>query len=245
MNFINIHYPNITQDIRDKCIKEFTDTIKNINDEKMLKETLEKFEKQENIQHMIFTYINESKTKGTSKTQGTSKIHDELELQKTLREEEERKKTQEERNVDSLIRQYYEQKALKGVTIEFFLKQTEKECIEKYKSLSKDQFNEKMKEMDNYFQIFKTKIAENEMFPGTSSEIEIPKIDKTKLSRFYLTLLSADKYREKRTEEMKKRKRFMKAKNASTDEIDTAGLMTENQIERFSIIKEEELIRKK
>ena len=40
------------------------------------------------------------------------------------------------------------------------------------------------------------------MFPGTSSEIEIPKIDKTKFTRFYLTLLSADKYREKRTEEM-------------------------------------------
>ena len=37
------------------------------------------------------------------------------------------------------------------------------------------------------------------MFPGTSSEIEIPKIDKTKFTRFYLTLLSADKYREKRT----------------------------------------------
>ena len=91
----------------------------------------------------------------TPKTQGTLKIHDELELQKTLRGEEERKKTQEERNVDSLIRKYYEQKALKGVSIEFFLKQTEKECIEKYKSLSKDQFNEKMNDMDDYFQIFK------------------------------------------------------------------------------------------
>ena len=36
----------------------------------------------------------------------------------------------------------------------------------------------------------------------------------------------------------------MKAKNTSTNEIDTAGLMIENQIERFSIIKKEELIRK-
>ena len=43
----------------------------------------------------------------TPKTQGTLKIHNELELQKMLRGEEERKKTQEERNVDSLIRQYY------------------------------------------------------------------------------------------------------------------------------------------
>ena len=126
INFINIHYPNITPAIRVKCIKEFTDTIKIINDEKMLKGTLEKFEKQENMQHMIFTYINESKTKGTSKTQGTSKIHDELELQKTLREEEERKKTQEERIVDILLGQYYEQNALKGVTNGIFLKQTEK-----------------------------------------------------------------------------------------------------------------------
>ena len=127
----------------------------------------------------------------------------------------------------------------------FFLKQTEKECIEKYKSLSKDQFNEKMKEMDDYFQIFKTKIVENEIFHGTSSEIEIQKINKTKFTRFYLTLLSVDKYRKERTEEMKTCKRFMKAKDASTNEIGTAGLMIENQIERFSIIKEEKLIRKK
>ena len=56
----------------------------------------------------------------TSKKQGTSKIHDELELQKMLRGEEERKKTQEERNVDSLIRQYYEQNALKGVLLGIF-----------------------------------------------------------------------------------------------------------------------------
>ena len=126
INFINTHYPNITPVIRDKCIKEFTDTIKIINDEKMLKKTFEEFEKQENLNHMIFTYIIESKTKGTSKTQGTSKIHDELELQKMLRGEEERKKTQEERNVDSLLCQYYEQNALKGVTNGIFLKQTEK-----------------------------------------------------------------------------------------------------------------------
>ena len=98
INFINIHYPNITPAIRDKCIKEFTDTIKNINDGKTLKETLDKFEKQENMQHMIFTYINESKTKGTSKT------HDELELQKTLKGEEERKKTQDERTIGNLIK---------------------------------------------------------------------------------------------------------------------------------------------
>ena len=58
---------------------------------------------------MIFTYINESKT------QRTSKIHDEL--QNTLRGEEERKKTEDERTVDILIKQYYEQQELKGVTI--------------------------------------------------------------------------------------------------------------------------------
>ena len=42
--------------------------------------------------------------------------------------------------------------------------------------------------MDDYFQIFKIKIVENEMFHGTSSEIEIPRIDKTEFTRFYLTL---------------------------------------------------------
>ena len=99
--------------------------------------------------------------------------------------------------------------------------------------------------MDDYFQIFKIKIVENEMFHGTSSEIEIPKSNKTKFTRFYLPLLSVDKYRKERTEEMKTCKRFMKAKNATTNEIDTAGLMIENQIERFTIIKEEEQIRKK
>ena len=44
---------------------------------------------------------------------------------------------------------------------------------------------------------------------------------------------------------MKKCKRFLKAKNTTTNEIDTAGLMIENQIERFTIIKEAELIRNK
>ena len=97
INFVNIHNPNIPPVIHDKCIKMFTDTIKNINDEQTLKDTLDNFETPENMQHMIFTYINESKT------QRTSKIHDELELQKTLREEEERKKTQDERTIDNLI----------------------------------------------------------------------------------------------------------------------------------------------
>ena len=46
-----------------------------------------------------------------------------------LRGEEERKKTQEERDVDSLIRQYYEQKALKGVSIEFFLNRQRKNVL--------------------------------------------------------------------------------------------------------------------
>ena len=53
--------------------------------------------------------------------------------------------------------------------------------------------------MEDYFKIFKIKIAENEMFPGTSSEIEIPKFDETKFTRFYLTLLSEDKYRKEIT----------------------------------------------
>ena len=43
-------------------------------------------------------------------------------------------------------------------------------------------------------------MAEIEMFPTTSSEIELPKINKTKFTRYYLTLLSADKYRKDRTE---------------------------------------------
>ena len=39
------------------------------------------------------------------------------------------------------------------------------------------------------------------MFPTTSSEIEMPKVDKTNFTRYYFTLLSADKYRKDRTEE--------------------------------------------
>ena len=54
--------------------------------------------------------------------------------------------------------------------------------------------------MESYFQIFKIRIAEIEMYANTSSEIEIPKINKTKFTRYYLTLLSADKYRKDRTE---------------------------------------------
>ena len=120
----------------DLYLNEFINKVKKVNIQEKQKDQL---------LSLYNSFKTEIKKKGTSKTQGTSKIHDELELQKTLREEEERKKTQEERNVDTLIRNYYEKKASKGVTIEFFLKQTEKECIEKYKSLSKDQFNEKMK----------------------------------------------------------------------------------------------------
>ena len=43
---------------------------------------------------------------------------------------------------------------------------------------------------------------------------------------------------------MIQRKRFMSAKNATPNEINTAGLMIENQIQRFSIMKKEDEIRK-
>ena len=89
--------------------------------------------------------------------------------------------------------------------------------------------------MKNYFQIFNIRIA----------EIELPKINKTKFTRYHLSILSLHNYRKERTEEMIKCKRFMEAKNASTNEIDTAGLMIGTQIERFSIIKEEEILRKR
>ena len=98
--------------------------------------------------------------------------------------------------------------------------------------------------MENYFKLFKLKIFEIEYYPSTSTEIELPKVNKPKFTRYHLSLLSLDNYGKERTEEMIKCKRFMTAKNATPNEINTAGLMIENQIEIFSIIKKEELIRK-
>ena len=43
---------------------------------------------------------------------------------------------------------------------------------------------------------------------------------------------------------MIKCKRFMVAKNATLNEINTADLMINNQVERFRIMKKEEQIRK-
>ena len=72
------------------------------------------------------------------------------------------------------------------------------------------------------------------MYANTSSEIEIPKINKTKFTRYYLTLLSADKYRKDITK-MIKCNRFMTAKSATIDEIIATDLLIENHIQRFSI----------
>ena len=100
------------------------------------------------MQHMILKHKN--------KSQGTLKIQDELELQKTLRGEEERKKPQDERTINNWIKQYAEQKQLKGkITIADFLKQAEQKCREQYQSLPEEEFTEKMKEMKIIFKYLK------------------------------------------------------------------------------------------
>ena len=45
----------------------YTDKIKNINDEKIRKQTLDDFETQENMLHMIFEYHTEGKIQGNPK----------------------------------------------------------------------------------------------------------------------------------------------------------------------------------
>ena len=82
------------------------------------------------------------------------------------------------------------------------------------------------------------------MYANTSNKIKIPKINKTKITKYYLTLLSADKYRKDRTEEVIKCNRFMSAMNATPNEIKTTDLLIENQIQRFTIMKKEDEIRK-
>ena len=57
-----------------------------------------------------------------------------------------------------------------------------------------------MKKLKNYFQTFKIRIAEIEHYPSTSTEIELPKINKTKFTRYHLSLLTLDNYRKERTE---------------------------------------------
>ena len=45
---------------------------------------------------------------------------------------------------------------------------------------------------------FKTKIAVNELYPSTSSAVEIPKVKDITFSSFKLNIESVEEYREKR-----------------------------------------------
>ena len=76
---------------------------------------------------------------------------------------------------------------------------------------------------------------ELECYPSTSTEIELPEINKTKFTRYHLSVLSLDYNRKERTKEKIKCTRSMAAKKATLNEIHAAGLMTETQIQRFSI----------
>ena len=70
------------------------------------------------------------------------------------------------------------------------LKEFENEYInailKKYKDLSKTEQDEKMARGQKLLNIFKTKIAVNELYPSTSSAVEIPKVKDITFSRLKL-----------------------------------------------------------
>ena len=95
------------------------------------------------------------------------------------------------------------------------------------------------------FDILKTRITELEMYPSTSTAVEIPKVKDIKFTRFELSITSVEKYRKERTKDLLDLKRDIPPKINETEEIKIADFLLDNQIKRFIIIKQEDEAREK
>ena len=93
--------------------------------------------------------------------------------------------------------------------------------------------------------MFRTRMSAIEMSQSSSSAVGIPNIKDIKFTRFELSIMSVEKYREERKNNMLHFERIMPIKYANSDEIKTADLLVKTQIERFEIIRKEDAARKK
>ena len=83
------------------------------------------------------------------------------------------------------------------------------------------------------------------MVPSKSTAVEITKVMDIPFTIFDLSILSVEKYRQERKNNMLYFKRIMPTKYANSNETKTADLLVKTQIERFEIIKKEDAARKK
>ena len=182
------------------------------------------------------------------------KLQDEFEMAKNI--EDSKKKLKDDISVDKLIILYNKKKRENGMTLKEFENEYINAILKKYKDLSKTEQDEKMARGQELLNIFKTKIAVNELYPSTSSAVEIPKVKDITFSRFKLNIESVEEYREKRKNQILNGKRSMLTKYTDPIEIENIDLLidqqikrsnvlVENQEKRFKIIKEEEQVRKR
>ena len=119
-----------------------------------------------------------------------------------------------------------------------------------------NEYDDNMLYFQQCFDIFKTRITENEMSQSSSTAVGIPNVKDIKFTRFYLSIISLEKYREERKNQILNDKRSMLTKYTNPIEIEKIDLLIDQQIERsdvlfenqekrFEIKKKEDVARKK
>ena len=141
-------------------------------------------------------YEEEQKEKRIRAEEARKKLQDEFEMSKNI--EDSKKKLKDDILVDKLIILYNKKKRENSMTLKEFENEYINAILKKYKDLSKTEQDEKMARGQELLNIFKTKIAVNELYPSTSSAVEIPKVKDITFSRFKLNIESVEEYREKR-----------------------------------------------
>ena len=119
-----------------------------------------------------------------------------------------------------------------------------------------NEYDNNMLYFQNCFDVFKTRITEIEMYPSTSTAVEMPKVKEMLFTRFDLSVISVEKYREERKNQILNDKRSVLTKYKNPIEIEKidflidqqikrSDVLVENQEKRFEIIKKEDAARKK
>ena len=86
--------------------------------------------------------------------------------------------------------------------------------------------------------MFKTRMSAIEMSQSSSSAVGIPNIKDIKFTRFELSIMSLEKYREERKNQILNGKRSMLTKYTDPIEIENIDLLIEQQINRSNVLVE-------
>ena len=92
------------------------------------------------------------------------------------------------------------------MTIEDFINHSIEACLKNKGNSPNDKLEIKLKNLKKILNVFKTKIAVNELYPSTGSAAEIPKVKDITFSRLKLNIESVEEYRERRKKEIIEKK---------------------------------------